>query len=73
MPKALTNHTAKTLFRKFERIFLEKKLRGLHTNFHIHVTLGNLYITTIGPPILLQKIGGWKLETRPRSFISENT
>jgi hypothetical protein len=44
------------------------KLRGLVTNFHIHVTLGNLYITTIGPPILLQKIGEWKLGTRPRAF-----
>jgi hypothetical protein len=34
------------------------KLCGLVSNFHIHVSLGNLYITTIGPPILLQKIGG---------------
>jgi hypothetical protein len=30
--------------------FPEKELRGLSPNFHIHVSLSDLYITTIGPP-----------------------
>jgi hypothetical protein len=30
------------------------KLRGLVPNFHIHISVSNLYIDTIGPPILLQ-------------------
>jgi hypothetical protein len=34
------------------------KLRGLVPNFHIHVSVSDLYIRTIGTPILLQKIGG---------------
>ncbi len=36
-------------------VFLEIKLRGLVLNFHIHVSVSDLYIPTIGPPILLQK------------------
>jgi hypothetical protein len=34
------------------------KLRGLVANFHIYVFVSDLYIPTIGPPFLLQKIGG---------------
>jgi hypothetical protein len=34
-------------------VFPEKKLRGLNPNFHIHVSLGDLYIPTISPPIFL--------------------
>jgi hypothetical protein len=34
------------------------KLRGLVPNFHIHVVVSDLHIPTIGPPFLLQKIGG---------------
>jgi hypothetical protein len=33
----------------------EMKLRGLVPNFHIHVSVSDLYIPTIGPPILLQQ------------------
>jgi hypothetical protein len=33
----------------------EIKLRCLVPNFHIHVSVGDLYIPTIGPPILLQQ------------------
>jgi hypothetical protein len=33
----------------------EKKLRGLSPNFHIHVSVSDLYIPTIGPPIFLQQ------------------
>jgi hypothetical protein len=36
-------------------MFLEKELRALSTNFHIHVSVSNLYIPTIGLPILLQE------------------
>ena len=36
----------------------EMKLRGLVPNFHIHVSVRDLHIPTIGPPILLQQIGG---------------
>ncbi len=33
----------------------EKKLCGLSPHFHIHVSVSNLYIPTIGPPISLQQ------------------
>ncbi len=36
-------------------VFTEMKLRDLVPNFHIHVTVSNLYIPTISPPILLQQ------------------
>jgi hypothetical protein len=41
-----------------KQIFPEMKLRGLVPNFHIHVFVSDLYISTIGPPFLLQKIEG---------------
>jgi hypothetical protein len=41
-----------------KQIFPEMKLRGLVPNFHIHVSVSDLYIPMIGPPILLQKLGG---------------
>jgi hypothetical protein len=31
-------------------VLSEKKLRGLSANFHIHVSVSDLYIPTIGPP-----------------------
>ncbi len=36
-------------------VFPEKELRGLSPNFHIHVSVSDLYIPTIGPPIFLKK------------------
>jgi hypothetical protein len=33
----------------------EKKLCGLSPNFHIHVSVSDLHIPTIGPPIFLQQ------------------
>jgi hypothetical protein len=36
--------------------FPEKELRGLSPNLHIHVSLSDLYIPTIGSPIFLQQI-----------------
>ncbi len=36
-----------------KQIFPEKEYRGLNPNFHIHASVSNLYIHTIGLPILL--------------------
>ncbi len=36
-------------------VFPEKKLRGLSPNFHIHVSVSDLYIPTICPPIFLEQ------------------
>ncbi len=47
----------KNQYRKFEtNIFPEKELRGHSPNFHIHVSVSELYIATVGLPILLQEI-----------------
>jgi hypothetical protein len=37
------------------QIFPEKKMARLSLNFHIHVSVSDLYIPTIGLPILLQE------------------
>jgi hypothetical protein len=47
------DHSAKTLYRKFEQIFPERKLRRLVPNSYIHVSVNHLYTPTIGLPILL--------------------
>jgi hypothetical protein len=47
-------HTA----RNQKQIFPEKELRGHSPNFHIHVSVSDLYIPTTDLPILLQKICG---------------
>jgi hypothetical protein len=36
-------------------VFPEMKLRGFVPNFHIHVSVSDLYIPTIGPSILMQQ------------------
>jgi hypothetical protein len=41
-----------------KQIFPEKELRGHSSNFHIHVSESDLYISTIDLPILLQEICG---------------
>ena len=38
-----------------KQIFLEKELRGLSPNYHIHVSVSYLYIPTIDLPFLLQE------------------
>ncbi len=38
-----------------KQIFPEKEHRGLSPNFHIHASVSNLYIPTIGLPILLEE------------------
>jgi hypothetical protein len=59
----------------------KKELRGHSPNFHIHVSVSDLYIPTIDMPVLLQEICGlilginksvtdttmWKLGLRPRN------
>jgi hypothetical protein len=39
-----------------KQIFPEKEYRGLSPNFHIHASVSDLYILTIGLPILLEEI-----------------
>ncbi len=39
-------------------VFPEKELRGLSPNFHIHVSVNDLYIPRIGPHIFLQQRKG---------------
>jgi hypothetical protein len=39
-----------------KQIFLEKEYRGLSPNFHIHASVSDLYVPTIGLPILLEEI-----------------
>jgi hypothetical protein len=39
-----------------KQIFLEKEYRGHSVNFHIHVSVSDLYIPMIDLPILLQEI-----------------
>jgi hypothetical protein len=51
--------TAKTKCRKLEKkIFPEKEYRGLSPYFHIHVSVSELYIPTMGLPFLLEEICG---------------
>jgi hypothetical protein len=54
------SYTAKNQYRKLETntVFPEKELRGYSPNFHIHVSVSDLYILTIDLPILLQGICG---------------
>jgi hypothetical protein len=41
-----------------KQIFPEKEYRGLSPNFHIHVSVSELYVPTIGLPFLLEEICG---------------
>ncbi len=50
LPTALQYNTENS-----KQIFPEKKLRRLRPDFHIHVSVSDLYIPTIGLPILLQE------------------
>jgi hypothetical protein len=45
-----------------KQIFPEKELRGHNPNYHIHVSVSDLYIPMIDLSILLQKICGPILE-----------
>ncbi len=47
-----------TLQRQNAEIFPEKEYRGLSPNFHMHVSVSELYIPTMGLPFLLEEICG---------------
>jgi hypothetical protein len=53
-------HSASALQRRnaenLKQIFPEKEYRGLSLNFHIHVSVSELYILTMGLPVLLEEI-----------------
>jgi hypothetical protein len=63
------------------QIFPEKEYRGPSPNFHIHMSVSELYIPSMGLPFLLEEICGpilriyksltdtwmWKLGLRPRN------
>ncbi len=79
--------TAKTQYQKFETNISRKGLARPIPNFHMHVSVKDLYIPTIGLPILLQEICGlipeiyksltdtwmWKLGLKARNYFSGNT
>jgi hypothetical protein len=44
--------------KNWKQIFPEKELRGHSHNFHIHVSVSDLYIPTIDLPVRQQKISG---------------
>jgi hypothetical protein len=52
LPTTLQRQNAENL----KQIFPEKEYRGLSPNFHIHVSVGELYIPTMGLPVLLKEI-----------------
>jgi hypothetical protein len=41
-----------------KQIYPEKEYRGLSPNFHIHVSVSEIYIPTMGLPFLLEEICG---------------
>jgi hypothetical protein len=43
------------LTENLKQIFPEMKLRGLSPNSYIHISVSDLYIPTVGLPILLQE------------------
>ncbi len=84
----MLHHTLQgTKTKNLKQIFPEKELRGHSPNFHIHVSMSDLYITTVGLSFLLQEICGrilginksltdtrmWKLGLMPRNSQKRNT
>jgi hypothetical protein len=53
--KFKTTHCKDTLQKLLKRIFPEKELRSPSPYLDVHVSVSNLYIPTIGLPILLQE------------------
>jgi hypothetical protein len=52
----LVFYNAQNQYQNSKQIFLEKELRGHSPNFHIHVSVNNLYIPTINLTIQLQEM-----------------
>ncbi len=76
--------TAKNQYENSKQIFPEKELRRHSPNFHIHVSVSDLYNPTINLSILLQECGPilgilkslkdtwmWKVRLRPRNSQKE--
>jgi hypothetical protein len=52
-------HCKDILYQKLEKIYLERKLRGLSPNFYVHISVSDFHFSSIGFPICLQQtIGG---------------
>jgi hypothetical protein len=74
-------YTAKRQYRKFETNIPRKGIARPQSQFHIHVSVSDLYIPVIGPPILLQEntrgpipdIWMWKMGLKPCNSFSGNT
>jgi hypothetical protein len=58
MPTLLQYSLQRTNTENSKQIFPEKELRGHSPNFHIHVSLSDLYIPRTDLPILQQEICG---------------
>jgi hypothetical protein len=56
MDSMLSSQHCKDTIPKLWYKFSGNEFRGLSPNFHIHVSVSDLYIPTIGLPILLQDI-----------------
>jgi hypothetical protein len=55
MPNSMTTLQRQNA-ENLKQIFPEKEYRGLSPNFHIHVSVSELYIPTMGLPVLLEEI-----------------
>ena len=55
----------------FKEIFPKKELLSLSPNFHIHVSVSDLYIPRISPHIFLQQNRIIRIRIRIRTFISD--
>ncbi len=51
-------HCKEKNYENLKQIFSEKEYRGLSPNFHIHVSVSELYVPTMEPPFLLEEICG---------------
>jgi hypothetical protein len=54
-----------------KQIFPEKEYRGLSPNFHIYVSVSELYIPTIELPFLLEEICGPILRIYTRKSLTD--
>ncbi len=58
MPSEGSLHCKEPIPKNSKQRFPEKELRGRSPNFHVNVSVSDLYIPTIDLPVLLQKICG---------------
>jgi hypothetical protein len=54
MERGLGLGTAKTSYRKIETLIPRNETGGLSPNSYVHASVSDLYIPTVGLPILLQ-------------------